>query len=235
MVRTHQVFSNFWLRPVLRATAVYTFSTCQSKNAPGPAICNTFDLEMCFAPEQGTLAQHLNFQKRSATEVFCAFWLGTVLRATTARTFSTSQLPKVVWEWCVWYVLTSKFASGHNGVRLFDISTRKKLRSRCALYIFTSKFASRCSGAQLLISHLASYLRTRRFSEPTFRPSGATNLSKNTMFRDVATFLRTCIFFFLTFFSSLIRSYHFSSSLLWRHGIWWCMIIPSSLRIPQNG
>ena len=28
--------------------------------------------------------------------VFCAFWLGNVLRATTACTFSTSQLPKVV-------------------------------------------------------------------------------------------------------------------------------------------
>ena len=29
-------------------------------------------------------------------EVFCTFWLGNVLRATTACTFSTSQLPKVV-------------------------------------------------------------------------------------------------------------------------------------------
>ena len=29
------------------------------------------------------------------------FWLWNVLRATTACTFSTSQLPKVVWMWCV--------------------------------------------------------------------------------------------------------------------------------------
>ena len=48
------------------------------------------------------------------------------------------------------------------------------------------------------ISHLASWLRTRRFSEPTFRPSGATNHWKNTVFRDFPTFSRICIFFLLT-------------------------------------
>jgi hypothetical protein len=48
-----------------------------------------------------------------------------VLRATTACTFSTSQLPKVVRAWCVLYILTSKCASRHNGVHFFDISTSK--------------------------------------------------------------------------------------------------------------
>ena len=47
-------------------------------------------------------------------------------------------------------------------------------------------------------SHLASWLRTRRFSEPTFRPSGATNHWKNTVFRNFPTFSRICIFFLLT-------------------------------------
>ena len=50
----------------------------------------------------------------------------------------------------------------------------------------------------LFISHLASWLRTRRFSEPTFRPSGVTNHWKNTVFRDFPTFSRICIFFLLT-------------------------------------
>ena len=40
--------------------------------------------------------RHLNFQKCSELGVFCAFSLGNVLRATTACTFSTSQLPKVL-------------------------------------------------------------------------------------------------------------------------------------------
>ena len=48
-----------------------------------------------------------------------------MLRATTACTFSTSQLPKVVRTWCVLYILTSKCASRHNGVHFFDISTSK--------------------------------------------------------------------------------------------------------------
>ena len=48
-----------------------------------------------------------------------------VLRATTACTFSTSQLPKVVRTWCVLHILTSKCASRHNGVHFFDISTSK--------------------------------------------------------------------------------------------------------------
>ena len=98
---------------------------------------------MCFAPQRRALVRHLNFQKWSDNGVLCTVWLGNVLRATTACTFWTSQLPKVVRTWCVLYILTWKCASRHNGVQFF-------------------------------ISRLASWLRTRRFSEPTFRPSGAT-------------------------------------------------------------
>ena len=88
------------------------------------AFC-TFDLETCFAPQRRALFRHLNFQKWSEHEVFLAFSLANVLRATTACTFSTSQLPKVVREWCVLYILTWKCASRHNGVHFFDISTSK--------------------------------------------------------------------------------------------------------------
>ena len=54
--------------------------------------------------------------------------------------------------------------------------------------MLTSKCASCHKGVQLFISHLARWLHTRRFSEPTFRPSGATNHWKNTVIRDVSTF-----------------------------------------------
>ena len=96
-----------------------------------------------------------------------------MLRATTACTFSTSQLPKVVRTWRVLYILTSKCASRYNGVQFF-------------------------------ISPLASWLRTRRCSEPTFRPSGATNHWKNTVFRD----------FYLFAHLYLLSSGSFSSTLL---------------------
>ena len=52
---------------------------------------------MCFAPQQRALFfRHLNFQRCSGHGVFCTFWLRNVLRAKTACTFSTSQLPKVL-------------------------------------------------------------------------------------------------------------------------------------------
>ena len=57
--------------------------------------------------------------------VLLTFWLWNVLRVTTACTFSTSQLLKVVRTWCVLYILTSKWASRHNGVHFFDISISK--------------------------------------------------------------------------------------------------------------
>ena len=88
----------------------------------------------------------------------------------------------------------------------------KVARSWCGLYILTSKCASRHNGVQFFISHLARWLRTRCFSEPTFRPSGATNHWKNTVFCDFPTFLRICVFFFLTL--SLLWSSLFYSSLL---------------------
>ena len=51
----------------------------------------------------------------------------------------------------------------------------KVVRTWCVLYMLTWKCASRHNGVHFFVSHLASWLRTRRFSEPTFRPSGATN------------------------------------------------------------
>ena len=131
-----------------------------------------------------------------------------MFRATTACTFSTSELPNVVrtcspfniltWTCALRHngvhlfdILTSKSGlnvvcfvqtcdSRHNGVHFFDISTSKSgLNMWCVLCILTWKCASRHNGVQLFISHLASWLRTRRFSKPTFRPPRATNHWKN--------------------------------------------------------
>ena len=65
----------------------------------------------------------------------------------------------------------------------------------------------------IFISHLATWLRTCRFSEPTIRASGATNHRKNTAHRDFPTFSRTCSFFLLTL--SLLWSSDFFSSPPW--------------------
>ena len=166
-----------------RHNGVHFFDIWTSKSGPRPSVFNTFDLEMCFAPQRRALFRHRNFQKWSDHGVFCTFWLGNVLRATTARTFSTSQLPKVVRSSSVLSILTWKCASRHNGVHFF-------------------------------MSHLASWLRTRRFSEPTFRPSGATNHWKNTVNRDFPIFSRIYLFFLLIFSLLTLFTSAFQLSIL---------------------
>ena len=104
---------------------VHFFDISTSKSGPTMVCFAHFDLEMCFAPHRRALFRHLNFQKWREHVVLCTFWLGNVLRATTACTFSTSQLPKVVRQWCALHILTWKCASHHTGVHFFDISTSK--------------------------------------------------------------------------------------------------------------
>ena len=204
---------------------------------------------MCFAPQRRALFRHLNFQKWSEpgvfcasrhngvhffiistsksgpnTTVFCTFWLPNVLRATTACTFSTSQLPKVVRTHCVLYILTSKCASHHDGLHFFDISTSKSGLSMVCLVHFDLEM---CFAPQrrALFWHvnfqkwsdvgvfctfwLRNVLRAttaRNFSSLIW-PAGSAPAAlasllfdppeKNTVFRDFPTFSRAWIFFLL--------------------------------------
>ena len=157
VVRDRQFLTLLTWKCASRHNGVHFFDIATSKSGPRQSVFNTFDLEMCFAPQRRALFRHRNFQKWSENGVLCTFWLGNVLRATTACTFATSQLPKVV-------------------------------RDRQFLTLLTWKCASRHNGVQFFISQLASWVRTRRFSEPTFRPPGAPNHWKNTVNRDFQCF-----------------------------------------------
>ena len=95
------------------------------KSAPRTVCFAHFDFEMCFAPQLRALFQHLNFQNCSENGVLSTFWLRNMLRAATACTFWTSQLPKVLREWCALHILTSKCASRRNCVHFFNTSTSK--------------------------------------------------------------------------------------------------------------
>ena len=82
----------------------------------------------------------------------------------------------------------------------------KVLRAWGVFYILPWKCDSRHNGVQLFISHLAKWLRTRRFSESTCRPSGATQIFGKTGW--IATFLPfrapASYFFWLFLFSLLL-------------------------------
>ena len=143
---------------MIRATPACTFSTCQLAKVVR-AWCALYILTWkCASRHKGVHSFDVSTSKSGPSMVcFVHFDFGNVLRARTACTFSTCQLPKVVRAWCVLYILTSTCASRHHCVHFS-------------------------------ISHLTTWLRTRRFSEPTSRACWATNHWKNTVFCDFATF-----------------------------------------------
>ena len=176
---------------------------------------------------------------------FCTFWLGNVLRATTACTFSTSQLPKSGPTLrCFVRFWLGNVLRATNGVRFFDISTSKSGPTLRSFVHLTWKCASRhngvhfrhlnfqkwseplvfCTfwlgnvlprhnGVQFFIAPVASWLRTRRFSEPTFRPSWATNHWKKHSVSRLSYLFRASVSSVLLLFLFLSSSLLIFSSL----------------------
>ena len=130
---------------------VHFFDIWTSKSGPRPPVSSAFHFDMCFAPHWRALFEHLNFQKCSEPEVLLTFWLGNLLGAAAACTFSSLISP--------------------NG-------------SAC----------------------------TRRFSEPTLRPSGATkhwtkHISATCLPVRAIWSSSFWLFLFSFFFSSLVFSF----------------------------
>ena len=139
---TWGVFSFFTCKCASRHNSVHFFDIATSKSGPNVLCSAHFDFEMCFPPQRRALFRHRNFQKWSENGVFCTFWLRNVLRATTACTFLTSHLPKVVRSCCVLYILTSKCASRQ--ACTFSTSQLPKVLWTWGVFsFFTCKCASR--------------------------------------------------------------------------------------------
>ena len=88
----------FWLRNVLRATMACTFSTSQPLKVVR-TLCALCILTSKCASRHNSV--HFFDISTSERDVFVAFSLANLLRATTACTFSISQLRKVVRTWGV--------------------------------------------------------------------------------------------------------------------------------------
>ena len=173
-----------------------------------------FDLEMCFAPQRRALFRHRNFQKWCENVVFCTFWVGNVFHATTARTFSTFQLPKVVRTWGLLLAFWLGNVFRATTVCNFSMSQLLKLLRSWSFCTFWLGNALRAKIAWNL-----SFLIWPDGSAPAalvrllFDPLEPQIIGKNTVNRDFPAFSRTCIFFLLTF--SPLWSSHFFSSPLW--------------------
>ena len=87
-------------------------------------------LTRCTIPCACHAKRHLHVKKWSEHVVLSTFCLRHVLRATTAYTFSTSQLQKVLRTPQFFQLLTSKRSSRHNGVQLFISLLATWLRTR---------------------------------------------------------------------------------------------------------
>ena len=139
---------------------------------------------MCFGPQQRALFRHGKVQKWSKHAAF------TILN----------------WK-CM------KCASRHSGVHFSTSQLLKVLRGWSVLCILTWTCASRNNGVQFIISHLDRWLRTRRFSEPNFRPSWATNHWKKHSESRLSYLFAHLNLLLLTL--SLLWSSHFLASPLW--------------------
>ena len=183
----HGVLCTFWLGNVLRATTECTFSTSQLPKVVRTLCILSILTSKCASRHNGVHFFDISTSK-SGPKLVC---------------FVHFDL-----EMCFPHLPATTAC-------IFSTSQLPKVvRSWCVLYILTWKCASSHNGVQFFIFHLASWLRTRRFSEPTFRPSGAPNHWKNTVFGDFPTFSRIYLFFLLIFSLLTLLTSAFQLSIL---------------------
>ena len=195
----------------LQRRAIIDIAT--SKSGPSMLCFVQFDLQMCFSLQRREIFRHRNFQKWSEHAVFCALWLENALLATAACHYRHRNFQK--WSehavFCTFWLANVLLATA--ACNFSTKQLQKVVRDRQFFSILSWKCVSRYSGVQFFISPLNSYLRTRRFTKPTFRPSRPTHHWKNIAFRDFPNTSRVCIFF-LPIFAQLYLLSSDSTSVL---------------------
>ena len=208
VVRTPGVFNILTWKCASCHNGVHFFDISTSKSGPRPPVFNTFDFKIYFAPQRRALFRHRNFQKWSEPLVFCTFWLQNILRATTACTFSTSQLPKVVRTPGVLYILTWKCASRHNGVHFFDIGNFQKWSDNgvfCTFWLRNVLRATTACNFSSLIWPAGS--APAALASLLFEPSEPQIIGKTQCFATSLPFRASASsFFWLFLFSDLLSS-----------------------------
>ena len=138
--------------------------------------------------------EHFDLQMRFSLQQLAIFWHRNFQKWSEHAVFCTFWLANVLLATAACHFSTSQLP--------------KVVRTCCVLCIC----ASRYSGVQNFICPLNWYLRTRRFTEPTFRPSQPTNHWKNKAIRDFPNISRVWIF--LLTFAQLYLLSSDSTSLL---------------------
>ena len=182
-------FLTFWLGNVLLATAACNFSTSQLQKAVRSWGVLYIFTSKCASRHSGVQFFNISTSK-SAPNLTCFvhFHFKMCFSPQRRAIFQHLNFKKCSEPFI--------FLAACN----FSTSQLQKAVWECQFFsILTWKCASRHNGVQFLISPLTTWLRTRRFNEPTFRLTGHTNHWKNTAFRDFSNIWRVWIFFLLTF------------------------------------
>ena len=156
------VFSTFWLTNMLRATAACHFWTSE--------LPKWLRALWCFP--------HFDLQICFAPQRRAIFEHRNVQNGSGIVVFCAFWLTNVLRATAACNFWTSQLP--------------KWLRPCGVLCILTCKCASRHSRVPFFTCPRNSYLRTRRFSEPTFRTSGTTIHWENTAIRDFTNIFRAC-------------------------------------------
>ena len=196
----HVSFLAFSLENVLLATAACNFSTSQLQKVVRSWCVLYIFTSKCASRHSGVQFFNISTSK-SGPELMCFVHFHFKMCFSPQRRAIFQHLNFKKWSgadvFCTFSLQNVLLATA--ACNFSTSQLQKVVRSWCVLYIFTSKCASRHSGVQFLISPLTTWLRTRRFSEPTFRLTRHTKHWKNTAFRDFSNIWRGCIFFLLTF------------------------------------
>ena len=193
-----------------------------------------FDLAMCFAPQHRAPFRHLNSQLPKVVRHWNVLWfvhfdLEMCFAPQRHVLFSIGQLPKVVRTWCALRILTCKFASRHNGVHFFDITTSKRAE---VLYTFWLRNVLRATTACNLSSLIwpdgsaPAALASLLFDPPNLQIIGKTQCLATFLPFLAPAFSFLCLSL-LWFSSFLFSSLHFSSILF-------TSLLFSSLTLPVS-
>ena len=133
--------------------------------------------------------------------LFAHFWSLAPARQNDIWTWTSSPNPSIFWH--CWL---GNFLRSATACTFWTSQLPKVVGDRQFLTLLTWKCASRCNCVQLFRCHLAKWLRTCRFGEPTFQLRDHKSLEKQSVWR------LCCLFFLLTL--SLLWSWFFFSSHL---------------------
>ena len=183
VVRTWGVLYIFTSKCASCHNGVHFFHISTSNSRPNLRCFVHFYFQMCFAPQRRALFSTSQLPKVIRTwgvlYIFtstCAsrhngvhfFHIPNFQKSSETDMFCHFWLPNVLRATTVCTFSTSQLP--------------KVVREWRVLTLFTSKCASRHNGVQFFISHLVSYLRTRRFREPTFDAPEPQNTGKTQCF-----------------------------------------------------